>query len=78
MIENKWVCLSDKPEIQIELFATNVAGVFRTESIKVTCGGVELAMYDHVRVAEAEGMLYIFDLSGKCDVGRLGHFVPLN
>lgn len=77
-VDSKWVCLSANPTINIELIATDIPGVFKTEEINVTCKGEVLGSYDHVRVCESDQTLAVYDLTNRRDAAPLGHFIALN
>ena len=77
-VDSKWVCLSANPSIQIELTATDIPGVFKTEEINFTRKGVVLGSYDHVRVCESDQTLALYDIANRRDAASLGHFIALN
>ena len=77
-VDSKWVCLSAKPNIQIELIATDIPCVFKTEDIKVTCKGEVLGSYNHVRVCGSDQTLAVYDITNRRDAAPLGHFIALN
>lgn len=77
-VDSKWVWLSANSSIEIELIATDIPGVFKTEEIKVTCKGEVLGLYDHVRLSESDQTLTVYDITNCRDAAPLGHFVAQN
>ena len=76
-IDSKWVKLTVQPPIDIELTPTHIPGVFKTEDINVTCKGVVLGSYDHVRLCEADQTLAVYDMTNQRDAAPLGHFIAI-
>ena len=77
-IDSKWVRLSAQPGIQIELIATDIPGVFKSDEIKVTFKGQVIGSYNHVRVYENDKTLVLYDLKNNRDSATLGHFIAVN
>lgn len=77
-IDSKWVRLSAQPGIQIELIATDIPGVFKTDEIKVTLKGQLIDSYNHVRVYEINNTLVLYDIKNNRDCATLGHFIAIN
>ena len=77
-IDSKWVRLSAQPSIQIELIATDIPGVFKTDEIRVSFKGQVIASYDYVRVYESDMILVLYDIKNNSDCATLGHFIAVN